>query len=253
MRDVRAIQFHEQSEYNWNYMHNLSSRQFNILKSVINAYIKTAKPVSSKSLAKKYNFDISPATVRNEFQILENKGYIYQPHTSAGRIPTDLGFKIFAASPSHKLDRKIFKITKKLLNDFMPRRHSELFFPELVEAVSDLSDSFAAICFKNRFYKYGVSELFRNLLLSETDDFIEIAEDIENLENNFYSWTQNIDISGPMIFIGKESPITSSGNLSIIMNKISDNNQNVFSFIIGPKRMKYDRNLAIIESINELF
>ena len=73
----------------------LSKRQEKILKAVIQTHIKTASPVSSKSICKNYQFGVSPATIRNEMQTLEEMGYLHQPHTSAGRIPTELGYKLY--------------------------------------------------------------------------------------------------------------------------------------------------------------
>ena len=73
----------------------LDNRKKNILKAIIDDYIETAEPVGSKSLVSKFHFDISPATVRNEMAELEELGYLEQPHTSAGRIPSDKGYRAY--------------------------------------------------------------------------------------------------------------------------------------------------------------
>ena len=73
----------------------MESRQELILGSVVREYVDSAIPVSSSSLVEKYDFNLSPATIRAEMMELENEGYLYQPHTSAGRIPTDKGFRYF--------------------------------------------------------------------------------------------------------------------------------------------------------------
>ncbi|MEB3285462.1 MAG: heat-inducible transcriptional repressor HrcA [Candidatus Sericytochromatia bacterium] len=73
----------------------LSSRQQAILKALIEDYILTAEPVGSRVLAKKFDFGLSPATLRNEMADLEDEGLLRQPHTSAGRIPSDAGYRIF--------------------------------------------------------------------------------------------------------------------------------------------------------------
>ena len=62
---------------------------------VVSEYTETVLPVSSNVLAEKYDFDLSPATIRFEMMELEKGGYLYQPHTSAGRVPTDKGFRYF--------------------------------------------------------------------------------------------------------------------------------------------------------------
>lgn len=73
----------------------LDQRKAAILRAVIKAYVKTGQPVGSKALAERYRVRVSPATIRNEMGVLEELGYITQPHTSAGRIPTDLGYRWF--------------------------------------------------------------------------------------------------------------------------------------------------------------
>ncbi|MDD2374794.1 MAG: heat-inducible transcriptional repressor HrcA [Eubacteriales bacterium] len=73
----------------------LNARKNLILKSVVDDYIGTAEPVGSKSLVNKYSFNVSPATIRNEMAELEELGYLEQPHTSAGRVPSDKGYRAY--------------------------------------------------------------------------------------------------------------------------------------------------------------
>ncbi len=77
---------------------NLTERERLVLQSLINYYIATAEPVGSKTVAQKYRLGISPATVRNTMQYLEDMGLIAQPHTSAGRVPTDKGYRLYVDS-----------------------------------------------------------------------------------------------------------------------------------------------------------
>ena len=70
-------------------------RRLKILRAIVDEYVATQEPVGSKALAEGHNLGISPATIRNEMAILEEEGLITQPHTSAGRIPTDLGYRVF--------------------------------------------------------------------------------------------------------------------------------------------------------------
>jgi heat-inducible transcriptional repressor len=79
-------------------MENLDKRKSEILNNIVSEYIKTGKPVGSSSIVRKYRLNVSPATVRNEMAELEKLGYIYQPHTSAGRMPTSKGYRFFVES-----------------------------------------------------------------------------------------------------------------------------------------------------------
>lgn len=73
----------------------MTDRKIRVLKTIIQEHILTAEPVGSRTLAKKYDFGFSPATIRNEMADLEEMGFLEQPHTSAGRIPTDLGYRFY--------------------------------------------------------------------------------------------------------------------------------------------------------------
>lgn len=76
-------------------MYNLTQRQIEILKSIIEEYIETAEPVGSETIEKKHNLSASPATIRNEMVKLSDYGYIKKPHSSAGRVPTAMGMKFY--------------------------------------------------------------------------------------------------------------------------------------------------------------
>lgn len=73
----------------------MQERQLEILRAIVDEYVATEEPVGSKIIAQRHSLGVSPATIRNEMAILEEAGLITQPHTSAGRIPTDLGYRVF--------------------------------------------------------------------------------------------------------------------------------------------------------------
>lgn len=88
----------------------LNPRQQNVLRATVRHYVSTAEPVGSKSLAKGYNLRVSAATIRNVMSVLEDSGLLYQPHTSAGRIPSDSGYRAYVnqlMSPSEPLTRRM--------------------------------------------------------------------------------------------------------------------------------------------------
>ena len=73
----------------------LDERKLTILRAIVTDYVSMREPVGSRALVERYALDVSPATVRNDMAVLEEEGYITQPHTSAGRIPTDKGYRLF--------------------------------------------------------------------------------------------------------------------------------------------------------------
>src|SRR3989344_8096835 len=81
---------------------NLTPRQTQILKAIVEEYIATAEAVSSETLEKKYNLGVSPATIRNEMAYLSDQNYLKQPHTSAGRVPTSTALKLYVKELMNK-------------------------------------------------------------------------------------------------------------------------------------------------------
>src|SRR3954470_4734979 len=73
----------------------LDERKLEVLRAIVEDYVATQEPVGSKALVERHNLRVSPATVRNDMAVLEEEGYIRQPHTSAGRVPTDRGYRLF--------------------------------------------------------------------------------------------------------------------------------------------------------------
>lgn len=97
----------------------LDKRKSQILESIIRDYVETAEPVGSRSIVKKHNLKISAATVRNEMADLEEMGYLEQPHTSAGRIPSQVGFRYYVDCMMQKetLDDSELELLHRILNE----------------------------------------------------------------------------------------------------------------------------------------
>jgi heat-inducible transcriptional repressor len=96
---------------------NLTDRQQHILWATVRHYIATAEPVGSKALVDEYNLSVSPATIRNAMGFLEKAGLLYQPHTSAGRVPSDSGYRIYVdqlIQPSDILGSKVEQVLDQL-------------------------------------------------------------------------------------------------------------------------------------------
>ncbi|MCA1675288.1 MAG: heat-inducible transcriptional repressor HrcA, partial [Actinobacteria bacterium] len=74
---------------------NADDRRFDVLRAIVADYVATHEPVASRTLVARHNLGVSSATIRNDMVALEEEGYIAQPHTSAGRVPTDKGYRLF--------------------------------------------------------------------------------------------------------------------------------------------------------------
>src|SRR6201988_1537352 len=95
----------------------LTERERAVLEAVIETYVQTAEPAGSRTISKRHQLGLSPATIRNTMSDLEEKGFLYHPHTSAGRIPTDLAYRVYvdslirptavSASDSHQIREEL--------------------------------------------------------------------------------------------------------------------------------------------------
>ncbi len=111
---------------------DMDERKKKILDNLVSEYIKTGKPVGSSSIVKKYGLGVSPATVRNEMAELEKLGYIFQPHTSAGRVPTSKGYRFYIENALK--NRKRFDI----MNIELPTPEKVRDLREVLSEVSNL-------------------------------------------------------------------------------------------------------------------
>src|SRR5262245_410610 len=110
----------------------LNEREASILSAVVDLYVKTAEPVGSRAIAQKFSLGLSPATIRNTMQDLEERGFLSQPHTSAGRIPTDLGYRYF-------VDRLLRPVPLTARESDVIRREVEVDTPALHDILSQTS------------------------------------------------------------------------------------------------------------------
>lgn len=124
---------------------NLGARSARILRALVSHYVRSGEPVGSKTLVERFNLGVSAATVRNEMAALEDAGFIYQPHTSAGRIPTDAGYRYFVDQWSG--EAKLPERQAKEVRDFFeePRWELEDALRQTASLLSTLTDHAAVV------------------------------------------------------------------------------------------------------------
>ena len=93
----------------------LDERKRKILKAIIQTYLETGEPVGSRTISKYTDLNLSSATIRNEMSDLEEMGYILQPHTSAGRIPSDEGYRLYVDELMKEKEKEITDIKKMVI------------------------------------------------------------------------------------------------------------------------------------------
>jgi transcriptional regulator of heat shock response len=230
----------------------ITQRQGEILIQIVREYINSARPVSSQLLEKKYGFGIKPAMIRIEMQRLTEKGYLYQPHPSAGRVPTDKGYRFFVdgllkEGPSE------FEEDFEIEDWFVGEIKSTIKFIQWLTKNLALASSALALSYFEKekiFWKEGWERILKEPEFKEEDCIINFTKLLEDFEKNI----ENLEInSGIKIFIGRENPFKKAKDFSIISSKccLPEGGEGIIS-LLGPKRMAYDRNIALINSFKKI-
>lgn len=217
-----------------------------ILKIIIKEHIKTAQPVGSEGLVDKYNLDISPATVRNEMAELEEEGYMAQPHTSAGRIPTEKAYNFYLESLSEKkLSETEAEIFEKVLAE-----KEEINFKQAAKAMAKISGQAIFWAFhKHNLYYTGISNLLHQPEFCQTNLIYDISEVIDRVDEIIDNIFNDLKF-GPQVLLGSQNPFSAHCSAVITKYRLGDNIGLVG--ILGPTRMNYEKNLALIKFINNV-
>jgi heat-inducible transcriptional repressor len=226
----------------------LSDRQKLILHTLIKEYIKSAQPVASGILVEKYRLDISPATVRNELMFLEESGYIYQPHTSAGRVPTESAYILEIEALSGK--KKELKGSDKEVIDRALDKSAESLKP-VARALAELSGNAVFWAFhKNDLYHTGLSNLFAQPEFRQAETVCDVSLVIDRMEEIIDDLFNDLP-EGSRIFLGGANPFGAFLGTSLLKYRY----QGVSGLcgILGPLRMDYSRNLALLHYLQAHF
>lgn len=226
----------------------LSERQEQIIKSLVKEYIKTAEPISSKFLAEKHDFGICPSAIRIEFQILIKEGFLEQPHTSAGRIPTDKAYRFFVDSLKEKREEKIEEELEDIIKGIEDKFRMA---SEIAKFIADNSSSFVNLYFTKEGLnlREGLDEIFKEPEAKDRNFVDSFVNFLENFEKNIEKLQPD---SKAKVYIGEESPIPKTKNMTLICSECNLPSQKAFIAILGPKRMDYEKNIKLINSLNKV-
>ncbi|MBQ3325547.1 transcriptional regulator [Candidatus Saccharibacteria bacterium] len=252
----------------------ITQRQKKILFAIIEEYAEMAAPVGSVTLAKL--FGVSSATIRSEMAKLEEAGYITQPHTSAGRIPTDTGYRLYVNSLTDELDKNIDagkNITSKsltggtvqtnpnrLLDGAGWKEDKGVHVLELrvnsqervdfairgaVDSLAELTGNLGLATIGDQLYLSGISRLFTQPEFMDTSRVQSVAKLLDNLE----PWLREAAPGEPLnIFIGQENPIGKTSEVSLIISKFrSPYSDNSYIGVLGPTRQNYARVMSLVK------
>jgi len=231
-------------------------RRKQVLKAIVKHFIQTAEPVGSQTILVSYQFKVSPATIRNDMMSLEEDGFIFQPHTSAGRIPTDKGYRTFVDEMADYESARVqaLSVLQKLQLQYSTEKMRE----QLYDAVSLLARatnmvSFATTPDNPRTFFLGMANIMRQPeFIGDTVHASEVMEVLER-GDNFVTTLSSLNIDHSIkTFIGDENILPQIQSCSIIVTKYEKNGFEGYIGILGPKRMNYAFNIVILEEISKL-
>ncbi|MBU6414878.1 hypothetical protein KGQ34_01370 [Patescibacteria group bacterium] len=233
-----------------------NERQKAILQAVIDEFIESAAPVASSRIVHKYHFPYSSATVRNDFLKLDAEGYLEQPHTSAGRVPTDKGYRFYADAIFDSGKRHARK--QKMLAELA--RASEFEEEEFIRTASrmiaGLSHGVACAGFPKEelFYKSGFAEALDEPEFDNSTTRKNFAELVDDIDNFLAEMVDDESFSFPRIFIGNENPIELAREYSVMISSFATPfHKEAVIGIIGPKRMDYQKNMLLLQELQTLW
>jgi len=230
----------------------ITERQKIILETVIREYVTSASPVSSQFLEERYDFGICPATIRSEMQKLAQEGFLCQPHTSAGRIPTDKGYRFFVNKilENEKIKTKKTSKVEEVLEQEKEDTFKLIFHLSRFLAKNSSSLAIVHLFQRELSWKEGWEEILKEPEFEEKDFVSGFSKLLENFEGDSKRINSGSKIT---IYIGEENPFTRADGFSIISSRclFPDNEEGTIS-LLGPKRMAYKENINLINSVVKL-
>lgn len=240
---------------------NITPRQTQILVAIIEQYAEVASPVGSVTLAKLFN--VSSATIRSEMVKLEDLGLIMQPHTSAGRIPTDKGYRFYVnrlTAQSEGEDEQILlnaNNSKDSLRGFRAissrvsaqNDRADHAIRSAVDSLVELTGNLGLATIGDQLYINGIYNLFSQPEFESGEAVQSVAQLLDNLE----PWLREVTPNEPLnVYIGSENPIGKSSGASLIISKFeSPFSENSYIGVLGPTRQNYGKVVRLVQKTGE--
>lgn len=227
----------------------MTERQAKILAAVIEQYAEVAAPVGSVMLAKL--FSVSSATIRAEMGRLEDLGFITQPHTSAGRVPTDKGYRFYVNQlqdihdevvPAQRMiDRSARAIDARVSTHVT---NADRAIRSAVDSLVDLTHNLGLATIGDQLYMSGIGNLFGQPEFSRGAHVQQVASLLDNLE----PWLREAAPNEPLnVYIGRENPIGKSSNCSLIISRFrSPYSDSSYIGVLGPTRQSYSKVMRLV-------
>jgi heat-inducible transcriptional repressor len=223
----------------------MTDRQQKILNAIVEQYAEVASPVGSTLLAKL--FDVSSATIRAEMAELERMGYIKQPHTSAGRTPTDKGYRDYVNNISS--DNRVNSLAERRGEKALVARVQHAGAPErmirnAVDTLVELTHNLGMATIGNQLYMSGLSNLFGQPEFINGIHVQQVARLLDNLE----PWLREAAPNEPLsVYIGQENPIGRTAGCTMVISRFrSPFSDRSYIGTLGPTRQSYRDVMSLV-------
>lgn len=226
----------------------MEPRAQKLLAAIVAEHVKTAGPVGSAVVAERYDLEVSPATIRNDMVMLEEAGYITHPHTSAGRIPTELGYRYYVANLA--LPRAPKDSARHSLDRAARTSEPETKLKALAKELAELSAQSVFVGFRPLdAYYTGLANLFRQPEFAHQALVTDVSAVVDHLDEVVAKLFRSVTAES-VVLIGSDSPF---GNAcaSIVARYQHGPSRGIFG-LFGPMRMDYDQTLGLVQYVQTL-
>lgn len=222
-------------------------RHHKLLGQVVRSYIKEAEPVGSRTLEGKLG--VSSATIRNDMVLLEQEGYLFQPHTSAGRVPTAQGFEFYLENLMEAREPKPAE-QKTLREVLRGQAAGEKTAKDLARSMADISQEAALVAFSpDHTYYTGLANLFQQPEFADVGMVREMGQVVDHLDEALLQLMSKAS-NKVQVLLGKNNPLGS--DCAIIYTNLHIARQPVLFGLFGPLRMDYEANIGRINYVREI-
>ena len=223
----------------------MQKRQEKLLQLVVENYLETAEPVGSGFLAEVEGLELSGATIRNEMRDLEEQGYLTHPHTSSGRIPTELGYKYYIKNIM-KAVRPKKKVQEKMQGFFRKESDQNTRLKNIGKQVAEyMNNTVIVASHKDSLYYTGIANLFSQAEFKDSIHAINISSVFDECEERMGDLYDAVQKNEVKVLVGSENPLGDvCGMVAIRVG------QNALFAVIGPMRMDYGQAIGLLNYIS---
>ncbi|MFH0912442.1 MAG: hypothetical protein V1807_02170 [Patescibacteria group bacterium] len=227
-----------------------NARKQDVLKTLVETFVHTGQPVGSLQVVEQLPYEISSATVRNDMAELTELGLLAQPHTSAGRIPTDLGYKTYVKVITQER-RELTKKQQEVLTRHFEKLHSlQEKYQAAARMLAEISGSVGMLMDETRnVYMSGLSNVAKLPEFNDEQFGIKLIEALEQPQKLIQKVSRQTNLKDLNVLIGKDN--LQVNKATIVITNFGPQGKRVIS-IIGPTRMDYNRTLPLMDYMKKL-